>query len=183
MTVNRSAYLWLLDEKKKLAEEGYKEVMSSYERLKARLMSILTFSITLSSACYTGGTTNGSYAPLCLVMAFGFTGAALLCGLGLYPTSIRTKNEKSEALDAVMHNEPPVVSKEEAYQRLTQFIEATTEHNAQQLNKDRRYLKIAWVTLGTTPLVSFLIIFREKLPFFIIRALIVLKGFLLAHFC
>ncbi|MXV35848.1 MULTISPECIES: hypothetical protein [unclassified Saccharibacter] len=168
MTVSRSAYLWLLDEKKKLAEEGYKEIMASYEQLKARLLSILTFSITLSSACYTGAATGGTYSPLCLLMALGFTGTAFLCGLGLYPTPVRTKNVKTDALDIVLNVEPAVESKEDTYKRLTYFIETTSLENARSLSKDRRYLKRAWQVLIGTPFVSFLLVCMGRLVIWIV---------------
>lgn len=156
MTVNRSAYLWLLDEKKKLAEEGYHEIASSYTQLKTRLMSLLTFSLALCTACYGGLVAQSPYSLLCLLMALGFTLTALLCVAGLYPTKFSTKNIEAKLVDDVMTMEPSVVTKEEALIRFTDFIFSQTQGNAIALGKNRRFLKSAWITLGTTPILAFL---------------------------
>ncbi len=161
--MQEEAKSWLLEEKKKLAEEGYQEVKASHEMLKARLVGVLTLSVTLCTACYGGAWVNGPWAFLCLLMAVGFTGVAVLCVCGLYPTLVRTKNVEPELIDALMDMKPEVDTKEEAFTRLTSFIMALTAENDASQARDKKFLQWAWVALPAVPLEAFLIVFFVRM--------------------
>ncbi|MXV35977.1 MULTISPECIES: hypothetical protein [unclassified Saccharibacter] len=143
--------IWLLETQHSSAEEAYKEVMSAHERLKGRLSSALTLTITLCTAFYTAAFSGTHHALACLLIGIGYTAVAFVCIAGLYPTALRTKAVNAEAFNAIMEIDPTPLTKEDHIKRFTQFIEATVFFNTQKLCKDRLLLQTTWVLLVLIP--------------------------------
>ncbi|MXV35671.1 MULTISPECIES: hypothetical protein [unclassified Saccharibacter] len=149
--------LWLIETQYASAEEAYKEVMSAHERLKGRLSSVLTLTITLCTAFYTAAFSGTHHARACLLIGIGYTVVACFCIAGLYPTSLRTKAVNAEAFNAVMKVNPMPLTKQDHIRRFTQFIEATVSFNARKLCKDRLLLQTTWVLLVLIPPIASII--------------------------
>lgn len=148
--------LWLAKEKRTLADEAYKETIASFDRIKARLGAILPLSVTLTTASLAGAFSGQGYSLICSFLAVGFSVAAMLCVGGLYSSTLLSKNIGPDAVDSILEDAPDRDVKSASLWLAFATI-AVTKECVKTINRDRFWLKAAWIALSLTPLTSFLL--------------------------
>lgn len=153
---NEGFELWLAKEKRIFADEAYKETITSFDRIKARLGSVLPLSVTLTTASLAGAFSGNGYAIVCSFLAAGFSTTAMLCAGGLYSSTLLSKNIPPDTVDSILEDIPERDVKTAClWLAFTTF--AVTEECAKTIRRDRRWLKAAWISLSITPGASFLL--------------------------
>lgn len=148
--------LWLAQEKKSLADAGYQENQASFDRLKNRTFALMGVSITLCTGSFAGAFSDKSYALVCSFMALGFMSASACCAAGLYTSKWQTKNVEGGTVDELL-SDLPGQTKTHGIDRMAEVVNVVNLDNDKSLQKDRKWLKRAWVILLSTPVIATLI--------------------------
>ncbi|MDE7547607.1 hypothetical protein PY793_06365 [Acetobacter fabarum] len=156
MTDDKNFALWLAKEKRALADAGYQEAALSFDRIKGRLGTVLPLSVTLTTASLAGAFSQREYSMVCAFMALGFGITSCLCAMGLYATTLLSKNVGPDMVDTILSDVP---ERDETHATLWMAYTASyiTAENTKMIEKDRRWLKAVWISLSLTPVVSFLL--------------------------
>lgn len=145
--------LWLAHEYRSSSEGRYAENWSDFDRIKSRLASLVTLSISLTTASLAVAFSGHDYASVCLFLSLGFSITAMFCVFGLYSTPLLSKNIGPEGINNTLIDIP---ERKKIYgiMWLATQTHGINVENAQTLDRDRTWTKRAWITFALTPFLA-----------------------------
>lgn len=149
MTDDKEFTLWLAREKKRMADAGYQETLTAFDKVRAHLGLALVLSITLAAVSVAGAFSQREYSLICSFLALGFGITGVLCSAGLYSTPMISKNVGPEGVDGIL-SDVPRRDEEHASLWLAYTASFVTAENSKTLERAQRWLKVVWVALGLT---------------------------------
>lgn len=153
MTDHQDFALWLAREKRMLADAGYQETQSAFAALKARLGVGLVLSVMFAAVSLVGAFSQREYSPICAFLALGFGVAGGLCAVGLYSSTLISKNFGPERVDGIL-SDVPQRDEEHASLWLAYTVSFITAENGRTLARHTRWFRAACVALALTPLLA-----------------------------